>query len=197
LFTLYCYAILDYYYYASIIIVCIFRQNNFFILKYYYFWSCKTSKLSNYEKAISFFLSFFLANSLYSQVLVEQNGTRIGSTDPLPPLLNQPPYPGYTPHVSQHPTATGNYFPIWLTGAVNVQPTGSASGIVIENYQNQIPLNSLQPPTWPNNDPLYDDPLIRGSWANTAWLGNNHFRFWQVHATEVWVMGALVTGSDM
>jgi hypothetical protein len=62
--------------------------------------------------------------------------------------------------------------------------------LIIENYYNNIELNKATGSTW------FDEPLFRGARNNTAWLGNSHFKFWQIHAVEVWTSNGLVTTSD-
>jgi hypothetical protein len=115
---------------------------------------------------------------------VEQYGTRIGDVSPLPaltiPFISTP---------SQNPMS--NYWPIWLTGGVHIQPFPAHSGIIMENFHNDIGVNGS------TGYGPFDDPIIRGAWATTAWLGNDDFRFWQVHTYELWLAGTQITSSDM
>jgi len=133
---------------------------------------------------------------LDAQVLIDVNGTRVGDITPLPTLT--------TPFVSTpNQNALGNYWPIWLNGPIHFQAPPAQSGLIIENFENNFV--SGDGLSW-HNDPsitnigsgtvTYQEPLLRGGWPNTAWLGTPSYPFWQIYAHEVWAQGGSYQQSD-
>lgn len=134
--------------------------------------------------------------NLKSQVLIDGNGTKVGDINPGPNLT--------TPFIStpnQDPDS--NYWPIWIHGPIHFQTPPSNSGLIMENFENNfISGDGL---SWHNNSSntnigtgsvTYQEPLLRGAWANTAWLGTPNFPFWQIYAQEVWAQGGSYQQSD-
>jgi hypothetical protein len=146
-----------------------------------------------------FFIGMMASTQITAQIIIDAPGTRIGDIGASPALT--------APYVSTpNQTGSGNYWPIWMTKGIHFWPQPAQSGMMMENYTNSIGLANGNVATvamcTTSTNPLvlapciYEEPLLRGAWGNTAWLGNAAFKFWQVHATEIWAYGAFINSSD-
>ena len=119
---------------------------------------------------------------LDAQVLIDVNGTRVGDITPLPTLT--------TPFVSTPNQTASNYWPVHVTGPIKFLMSPAQSDLIMENFTNNITSGGGTGGT------TFYEPMLRGQWANTAWLGSPSVPFWQVRTNELWVQGNQITSSD-
>ena len=130
-----------------------------------------------------FFIGMLATTQITAQIIIDGQGTRIGDVGPSPTLT--------TPYVSTpNQVGSGNYWPIWMTKSIHFWPDNSTSGMMMENYYNNITTGVQTGSTY------FNEPLLRGAWANTAWLGTDDFPFWQIRTNEIWASNGSISSSD-
>ena len=137
---------------------------------------------------LSLAMVMFTTTNITAQIIIDAPGTRIGDIGTSPALT--------TPYVSTpNQTGSGNYWPIWMTKGIHFRPQPALTGMMMENYNNNVgAVNTVGNAT--TAPVFYNEPMLRGAWGNTAWLGNSAFPFWQVHTQELWLAGNFVSSSD-